>query len=136
VLTAENLILTLKVAVAAVTLLLLASLAALARGRYRLHGWLNRVVFGLTLAALLGLEGAARFAIPDLIRDFFDRTDAWGALYVHLCFSLPAAVALCVMLYTGLSHRRAVHVPLGIGFLALWTGTVITGLFFLPHAGP
>jgi hypothetical protein len=135
VLTAENVILTLKVAVVAVTLLLLGSLAALLVGRYRLHGRLNLAVFILTIAALLGLEGIARLLAPDLFRDYFDKTDAWTALYVHLSFSMPAAAVLCVMLYTGLRHRRALHVPLGFCFLALWAGTLITGLFFLPHGG-
>ena len=55
-LTGPNVILTLKVAVAAVTVLLLASLVALARGQYRLHGRINLVFFTLTLAAVLGLE--------------------------------------------------------------------------------
>jgi hypothetical protein len=135
VLAAENVILALKVAVVAVTLLLLGSLTALALGRYRLHGRLNLAVFLLTLAALLGLEGIARVLNPGQFEEYFDRTDAWGALYLHLCFSMPAAAVLCVMLYTGLRHRRALHIPLGLCFLALWTGTVITGLFFLPHTG-
>ena len=51
-LTGPNVILTLKVAVAAVTVLLLASLVALARGQYRLHGRINLVFFTLTLAAV------------------------------------------------------------------------------------
>jgi hypothetical protein len=136
-LTAESAILVLKVAVIAVTALILASLAALARGRYRLHGRINRVVFALTLAALLGLEGLARLASPGAFREYFDRTGAWGALYVHLSFAVPTAAVLGVMLYTGLRHRRRLHVALGLGFLVLWAGTLITGVFFLPHtAGP
>jgi hypothetical protein len=127
-------ILTLKVAVLAVTLLLAASLVALARGRYRLHGRINRVVFALTLTALLGLEGVARVLSPDLFREHFDRTGAWTALYVHLSFAVPAAGMLFAQLYTGLRHRRGVHIGLGLCFLALWTGTVITGVFFLPHS--
>jgi hypothetical protein len=133
--TAETVILTLKVAVVAVTVLLAASLTALARGRYRLHGRLNMAVFGLTLAALIGLEGVARVLSPGIIEEYFDRQGAWTALYVHLGFALPAAGVLFVMLYTGLRHRRALHIGLGICFLALWTGTLITGLFFLPPTG-
>jgi hypothetical protein len=137
VLTAETIILTLKVAVVAVTLLLAASLTALARGRYRLHGRINVAVFVLTLTALLGLEGVARLVRPGLFQEYFDRADAWTAFYVHLSFSAPAAAVLVLMLYTGLRHRRALHISLGICFLALWTGTLITGLFFLPHTvGP
>jgi hypothetical protein len=136
VLSAENVILTLKAAVILVTALLLASLAALASGRYRLHGQINRAVFGLTLAALLGLEGLARLVSPGLFQEYFDRTDAWAAFYTHLAFAVPTAVVLCVMLYTGLHHRRALHIALGVGFLVLWTGTLITGVFFLPSGSP
>ena len=49
-------ILVLKVAVVAVTVLLAGSLVALACGRYRLHGRINIAFFALTLAALVGLE--------------------------------------------------------------------------------
>jgi ABC-type glycerol-3-phosphate transport system permease component len=133
VLTAETVILTLKVAVLAVTVLLAASLTALAFGRYRLHGRINIAVFVLTLTALLGLEVIARLLEPDLFRDYLDRNDAWTALTVHLAFSMPAAVMLFAMLFTGLRHRRNLHVGLGIFFLVLWTGTLVTGVFFLPH---
>jgi ABC-type glycerol-3-phosphate transport system permease component len=133
VLTAETVILTLKVAVIAVTLLLVASLAALAFGRYRLHGRINIAVFVLTLTALLGLEVIARLLEPDLFRDYLDRNDAWGALTVHLSFSMPAAVMLFAMLFTGLRRHRNLHVVLGVFFLVLWTGTLVTGVFFLPH---
>jgi len=44
-------ILVLKVAVIAVTVLLVASLTALARGNIRLHGRINYVFFVLTLGA-------------------------------------------------------------------------------------
>ena len=134
-LTAGNVILLLKVAVSAVTVLLLASLLALAWGRYRLHGRINIGVFVLTLTALLGLEVIARLIEPDIFRDYFNKTDAWTALYVHLSFSMPAAVLLCAMLATGLRHRRNLHIGLGLLFLVLWTGTFVTGVFFLPH-GP
>jgi len=55
---------------------------------------------------------------------------------VHLCFSVPSALVLPVMLVTGLSHRRVIHIALGSVFAILWTGTVITGLFFLPSGSP
>jgi uncharacterized membrane protein YozB (DUF420 family) len=136
VLTAENVILTLKIAVAAVTLLLLASLVALWRGRYRLHGRINIVFFTLTLSALLGLEGIARIIEPEMFNQFFQETGAWTRLYVHLSFSVPAALLLPVMLYTGLRHRRKLHITLALAFAVLWTGTFITGIFFLPHSLP
>jgi hypothetical protein len=136
VLTAWNVILVLKIAVAAVTLLLLASLVALLRGQYRLHGRINIVFFILTLTALLGLEGVARMAEPEMFRTYFDATNSERALLVHLCFSVPAAALLPLMLYTGLTHKRTAHIALAILFSFLWAGTFITGLFFLPHTPP
>ena len=132
-LTAGNVILVLKIAVGAVTVLLLASLVALLRGNVRLHGRINMVFFALTISALLGLEVVARILQPDLFNNFFDKTNAWSQLYVHLCFSLPAALLLPFMLYTGWRHKRKVHLTLAGVFAVLWTGTFITGIFFLPH---
>jgi hypothetical protein len=133
VLTAENVILALKVAVVAVTLLLGGSLLALARGNYRLHGRINLVFFALTLTALLALEVVARLLQPAMFEEHFAQTDAWTALYVHLAFSLPAALLLPAMLYTGLKGHGRLHVKLGVVFLVLWAGTFVTGVFFLPH---
>jgi hypothetical protein len=129
--TGPQVILLLKIAVAAVTLLLLASLAALARGNYRLHGRINLAFAALTFAALFGLEVLVRFLNPEVF-DYFD-PDTLRALRIHLCFSVPAAVLLPVMLYTGLRHRARLHVPLAVVFGILWAGTFVTGLFFLPH---
>jgi uncharacterized membrane protein YozB (DUF420 family) len=50
---------------------------------------------------------------------------------VHLSFSVPAAALLFVMLFTGLKHKRNLHVAAGILFSVLWIGTFITGVFFL-----
>lgn len=132
-LTASNVILTLKVAVVAVTVLLLASLVLLARGNYRWHGRVNTVFFVLTLVALVGLEVVARLISPGMFEEHFTAADAWGYLTLHLCFSLPSAVLLPVMLFTGKTHRGTLHVSLGVLFLVLWTGTFVTGVFFLPH---
>ena len=133
VLTAELVILSLKIAVLAVTALLIASLVALARGRFRLHGRLNTIFFALSLTALVGLEVIARGLEPDIFREFFDRTDAWNALYIHLSFSVPVTILLPIMLLTGMRHRARWHVGLSVLFLILWTGTFVTGVFFLPH---
>lgn len=133
---AGTLILGLKIAVIAVTVLLVVSLTALARGRYWLHGRINIAVFVLTLVALLGLEVIARILSPEIFSEHFERHRATAALRVHLCFSLPAAALLPVMLFTGLRHKRWFHVGTGIAFLVLWTGTFITGVFFLPHTNP
>jgi hypothetical protein len=133
---AALIILVLKVAVIAVTVLLLASLTALARGNYRLHGRINYVFFGLTLAALIGLEVIVRLLDPQLLDDFLTRHGAHDALRRHLSFSLPAAGVLFVMLFTGLQRYRRVHIAFGILFLVLWTGTFVTGVFYLPHQAP
>jgi hypothetical protein len=133
VLTGPNVILTLKIAVATVTVLLLASLIAIATGRRRLHGRINFYFFILTLAAVLGLELLIRFVKPDVF-DYFDDT-ARAALRLHLCFSIPAAVLLPVMYFTGRTGRGRLHFALAMVFVILWAGTVVTGIFFLPHAG-
>ena len=126
-------ILILKIAVGAVTILLLASLLALSQGRYRLHGRINIVFFSLTLAALVGLELIAQLLSPELFRQYLADHQAEGALRVHLWFSIPSALLLGAMLFTGLKHRRKLHIGMGICFLILWAGTFVTGVFFLPH---
>src|SRR5262249_26529316 len=57
-------------------------------------------------------------------------------LTVHLSFSIPSTLLMPVMLYTGLSHRRSLHLTLAAIFGVLWTGTFVTGVFFLPHESP
>jgi uncharacterized membrane protein YozB (DUF420 family) len=133
VLTGPNVILALKVAVAAVTVLLLASLVALYRGQYRLHGRINLVFFTLTLAAVLGLEVIARVVSPGVFDYVRENPPVYRALNVHLCFSVPSALLMPAMLYTGLTRRRALHLPLACVFAVFWAGTFITGIFFLPH---
>ena len=133
-LTGPNVIIALKVAVATVTVLLLASLVALARGNYRLHGRINLAFLILTLTAVLGLEVLIRLVNPALF-DYFD-DETRQVMRVHLMFSVPAAMLLPVMYFTGRTGRRRVHIGLAILFSTLWAGTVITGLFFLPHAAP
>lgn len=132
-LTGPLVILVLKVAVAAVTVLFLASLTALALGRRRLHGRINLVFAALTAAAVFGLEVLIRFVDPDLFNYFDEATRR--VMTVHLAFAVPAALLLPVMLLTGGTHRRRVHVPLGVLFALLWAGTFVTGIFFLPHNG-
>lgn len=129
-------ILVLKVAVIAVTLLLSVSFIALARGRTRLHGRLNIVFFVLTISALVGLELIARLIDPELFQQYLERKGAQDTLRLHLAFAIPAALLLAVMLFTGLRHRRKIHVGIGVAFLILWVGTFVTGVFFLPHELP
>jgi uncharacterized membrane protein YozB (DUF420 family) len=129
--TGPQVILALKIAVTAVTLLLLTSLAALVRGNYRLHGRINLLFFGLTLIALLGLEVIVRVLNPDLFYYFDEPTRQ--LLIIHLCFSLPATGVMGIMLWTGLKHYREWHLYLAGVFTVLWLGTFVTGVFFLPH---
>ncbi len=131
VLTGPQVILALKVAVTAVTVLLALSLVALARGNYRLHGRINLVFFGLTVAALFALEVVVRLLNPGVF-DYFD-VPTRQMLMVHLCFSLPAAAVMAGMLWTGLTRRREWHLYLAGVFTVLWVGTFVTGVFFLPH---
>jgi uncharacterized membrane protein YozB (DUF420 family) len=132
VLTGPNVILALKIAVAAVTVLLIAAVIAVARGNYRLHGRLNLAFFTLTLMAVLGLELVVRVIAPDVF-DYFNADDQLRhALNVHLWFSVPSTLVMPAMLYTGLKGHVRTHLTLAVCFAVLWTGTVITGIFFLP----
>ena len=129
----DTVILTLKTAVAAVTVLLVASLTALAAGRPRLHGRLNVAFFVLTMVAVLAFEVVIRFVVPGLTDRF--SPEAKRALSLHLGFSVPSALLLPFMLFSGLRHSRY-HVPLGVLFGLLWAGTFVTGIFYLPHDQP
>lgn len=133
--TGPQIILILKIAVIAVTVLLIASLVALARGQYRLHGWLNLVFMVLTLTAVLGLEVVIRLIEPTMF-DYLKSGPERTAFRVHLLFSVPSALMLPVMYLTGRNGRRGVHFALSMLFSLLWTGTFVTGVFFLPHTAP
>lgn len=130
-LTGPHVILILKIAVISVTLLLGWSLVVLYRGNYRLHGRINLWFMILTLTAVLGLEFVVRVVDPALF-DYFD-AGTRKMLYVHLCFSVPSAVLLPVMYVTGRLRVRRVHLTLAWVFGALWIGTFVTGVFWLPH---
>ncbi len=130
--TGSEIILTLKVLVTIVTALLLAAVWAIAVGRRRLHGRLNTAFFVLTMTTVLGFELLIRFG-TDVTSAF--TPEARQALRVHLCFSVPATLVLPAMLWTGATGRRRAHLPLAAVFAALWAGTFVTGLFFLPHSG-
>jgi hypothetical protein len=124
----------LKIAVGAVTVLLLASLVALALGRKRLHGRINVWFFILTMTAVLGFEIVVRFLNPAFTAGF--SAEQMQLLYTHLCFSVPAAIVLPFMLFSGKTHRSW-HVTLSFLFVVLWIGTFVTGIFYLPSSpGP
>jgi len=124
-----DIILTLKVLVSGVTVLLVASLAALAAGRPRLHGRINTVFFILTMGTVAGFETLIHFVD---VKSSFDSATR-QALTVHLCFSVPSAILLPAMFLTGIQRRKKLHRGLAVLFLALWIGTVVTGVFYLPH---
>lgn len=134
-LTGPHVILTLKVAVATVTVLLLLSLIALYRGNTWLHGRINIAFFILTMTALIGLELIVRLINPEIF-SYLNEGSLRTALMIHLSFSLPAAALLPAMLFTGLTHRRRIHLVLATVFSVLWIGTFVTGIFFLPHTIP
>ena len=133
-LTGPTVILILKSAVLAVTVLLLASLVALWRGHVWLHGRINLIFFVLTATTLVAFELLIRVLRPDLFQYIADDDSLRQALQIHLCFSVPSALLMPVMLYTGLTGRRRLHLALAWVFGVLWAGTFITGVFFLPHS--
>jgi hypothetical protein len=128
--TGPEIILTLKVLVAAVTVLLVGSLTALAAGRPRLHGRINTAFFALTMSTVVGFEVLLQFVD---VKSTFDPA-AREALRVHLYFAVPAAVLLPAMFLTGVRRRKRLHLGLSAVFAVLWAGTFVTGVFFLPHS--
>lgn len=134
--TGPTVILILKIAVAAVTVLLLFSLVALVRGNVRLHGRINLAFFVLTTTTLLAFEVLIRVLDPSVFRYIQDTPEVLRTLRVHLCFAIPAALLMPVLLWTGLTRRRTLHLVLGVVFGLLWTATFITGVFYLPHTVP
>ncbi len=132
-LTGPLVILILKVAVAAVTVLLLASLVALALGKVTLHGRINIVFFILTILTLVGFEAVIRIVQPDLFDYIQQNDELYRRLWIHLYFAIPSAILMPFMLYTGLTGKRTAHLVLAVVFGILWTGTFITGVFTLPH---
>ncbi|MFO0935729.1 MAG: DUF420 domain-containing protein [Gemmataceae bacterium] len=125
-----QILLILKILVATVTVLFAASLVALARKNLKWHGRINTLFFVLTMTTVLVFEVLIRFFV-DVTTTF--SPEARSALRIHLFFSVPAALLLPIMLFSGLKHRRTVHIAIGVLFTLLWTGTFITGVFFLPH---
>jgi uncharacterized membrane protein YozB (DUF420 family) len=129
VLLGQIVILSLKIAVATVSVLLAASVVALLRGNIRLHGRINMVFFALTTTALLVFEGLIRLYDQNMFLYFTAEQEQM--LNIHLCFSIPSALLMPVMLFTGLRHYRVPHLVLAAVFGLLWIGTFVTGIFFL-----
>jgi len=126
-------ILVLKIAVSAVTLLLGASLVALRFKKVRLHGLINAIAFGLTYATLFGLELLIRLIQPNVFAFIQNNPDSLARLRLHLGFAIPAALMMPVMLWTGYYGPRRVHLTLAGLFGIVWLGTWLTGVIGLPH---
>jgi hypothetical protein len=129
--TGPNVILFLKVAVGVTTLVLVASLVALALRRPRLHGVLNVIVTALLFVAVLGFEAVLHLVGVDVTAHMDDA--AREALTVHLWFAVPLLPAVVAMLFTGRKRRIAWHLGMSLVFVVLWVGMFVTGMFFLPH---
>ena len=127
--TGPEILLALKVLVSAVTVVFAAAVVAIATGYRRLHGQLNVVFFVLTMTTVLGFELLLRLG-TDVSATF--SPEAKAALRVHLVFAVPSALLLPLMLWSGATRRRRLHVPLAVVFTLLWAATVYTGLFTLP----
>jgi hypothetical protein len=126
--TGPQIILALKVLVVAVTVLLVASLVALALKRPRLHGQINTAFFVLTMLTVVAFESLLQWV--DVSKAFDPAARA--ALRTHLYFSVPAALVLPAMFVSGKMRRKRLHLALSAVFGALWAGTLVTGLA-LPH---
>ncbi len=132
-LTPTLVILSLKYAVGAVTVLLVFSLIALAKGKIKLHGKINIVFFILTVAALFLFEIVVRMIDPVLFSGLWKNAVLAKSLKIHLCFAVPSAFLMGIMLFTGLRKFRVLHRRVAIVFLVCWIGTFYTGIFWLPN---
>ena len=132
-LTPTLVILSLKYAVGAVTLLLCISLIALANGKVQLHGKINVVFFVLTLAALFLFEIVVRMIDPALFSGLWKNAELAKSLKIHLCFAVPSAFLMGIMLFTGLRKLKVWHRRVAVVFLVCWVGTFYTGIFWLPN---
>lgn len=132
-LTPTLVILSLKYAVGAVTVLLVFSLIALAKGKIKLHGKINLVFFILTVAALFLFEIVVRMIDPMLFSGLWKNAELAKSLKIHLCFAVPSAFLMGIMLFTGLRKFRVLHRRVAIVFLVCWIGTFYTGIFWLPN---
>lgn len=132
-LTPTLVILSLKYAVGAVTVLLVFSLIALAKGKIKLHGKINLVFFILTVAALFLFEIVVRMIDPVLFSGLWKNPELAKSLKIHLCFAVPSALLMGIMLFTGLRKFKVLHRRVAIVFLVCWIGTFYTGIFWLPN---
>ena len=78
------------------------------------------------------LELIVRVIAPEVFDYINNDNTLRQALNRHLWFSVPSTFVLPAMLYTGLKGYVRVHLSLAACFAVLWSGTFITGIFFLP----
>jgi hypothetical protein len=129
--TGPQVILILKIAVISTTILLAASIVALAKKRPRLHGQLNVWVAILLLSAVILFEGVIRLLGVDVTEHM--NAQAQLILKIHLFFVIPLIPFLILMLMSGLGRRIKIHLQFTAVFLILWLGMLITGMM-LPHS--
>ena len=132
-LTPTLVILSLKFAVGAVTVLLVFSLIALVKGKIKLHGKINLAFFILTVAALFLFEIVVRMIDPVLFSGLWKNAELAKSLKIHLCFAVPSVFLMGIMLFTGLRKYRVWHTRVAIVFLVCWVGTFYTGIWWLPN---
>jgi uncharacterized membrane protein YozB (DUF420 family) len=132
-LTPTLVILSLKYAVGAVTVLLVFSLIALAKGKIKLHGKINLAFFILTVAALFLFEIVVRMIDPSLFSGLWKNAELAKSLKIHLCFAVPSAFLMGIMLFTGLKKLKLWHRRVAVVFLVCWVGTFYTGIWWLPN---
>ncbi len=130
-LTGPTIILILKVLVTAVTILFAGAILAIILKKRKLHGRLNTLFFFLTMTTVVAFELLLRLG-TDVTSTFSEETRQ--ALRIHLCFSIPSALLLPLMMLSGIRHWRTLHIITGLVFTLLWIGTFVTGVFFLPHS--
>ena len=132
-LTPTLVILSLKYAVGAVTVLLVFSLIALAKGKIKLHGKINLAFFILTVTALFLFEIVVRMIDPALFSGLWKNAELAKSLKIHLCFAVPSAFLMGIILFTGLRELKVWHRRVAVVFLICWIGTFYTGIFWLPN---
>jgi hypothetical protein len=91
------------------------------------------VFFVLTLAALFLFEIVVRMIDPVLFSGLWKNAVLAKSLKIHLCFAVPSAFLMGIMLFTGLRKFRVLHRRVAIVFLVCWIGTFYTGIFWLPN---
>ncbi len=133
ILTGPNVILGLKSAVSLVTVLLACAIWAAWRKKYRLHGRINMAFFALTVTTLIVFEVVIRLINPEIYDYIKADAHLYSRLKIHLGFSIPAAIMMPLMLWSGLKRRKKLHRSAAVFFLIVWIMTFLTGVFFLPH---